>query len=461
MAKVTVNPPKTPVTEGSNGLAAATLPNVCKMPGPPAPFIPTPLPNIGKSGNSPKDYSETVTIEGHKVAIKGATFKSMGDSASQGTGGGLISSNVEGPTSFVGPGSMNVKIEGKNVQLLSDPMLNNGGPSGSPPNAATMVGLIQATGLAALVGDETCPLCGKAHGDDGKLEESPETKGDADKLTEAAERAVKRAKALRDERAAEEKAEYEKIALEEYQREKAALEASLEAARGKAPAGVIAGKEQKIAALKPKPFTRSSLPEASMSRMLGVVRCRDDQTYAGTSKYQLSELYEEIPGGWHTPFTSTSILGKPPDPAERRAGFLKHVKAKDKFADRWEETERLAAAFNDASEAGLAMEPHYPPGQCAGQQVVRAALDHGGRPVGMTERWYKSGDDKATVTVFFRDSPAAEPRPGQFGGKAAVPPCGTCQIILTMLLCPDERPLQCAHQPLDEEVCKCNPPKKK
>ena len=125
---VTVNPPKTPVTAGSNGTAAATLPNICKMPGPPAPFVPTPLPNIGKSGNAPKDYSKDVTIEGNAVAIRGATFKSMGDVASQGTGGGLISSNVEGPTSFVGPGSMDVKIEGKNVQLLGDPMLNNGGP---------------------------------------------------------------------------------------------------------------------------------------------------------------------------------------------------------------------------------------------------------------------------------------------------------------------------------------------
>ncbi len=45
----------------------------------------------------------------------------MGDVASQGTGGGIVSNNVQGPTSFIGPGSMNVKIEGKNVQLLGEP----------------------------------------------------------------------------------------------------------------------------------------------------------------------------------------------------------------------------------------------------------------------------------------------------------------------------------------------------
>jgi len=144
VASVAVNPPKTPVTKGSSGIAAATVPNVCKMPGPPAPFVPTPLPNIGTSDNAPNGYSQTVTIEGNPVAIQGATFNSKGDIASQGTGGGLVSSNVQGPTSFAGPGSMDVKIEGKNVQLLSDPMLNNCGPSGSPPNAATMTGVVQA-----------------------------------------------------------------------------------------------------------------------------------------------------------------------------------------------------------------------------------------------------------------------------------------------------------------------------
>jgi hypothetical protein len=92
MPSVTVNSPKTPVTKGSSGMAAATLPNICKMPGPPAPFVPTPLPNIGQSGKDPKDYSTTVEIEGQSVAIKGSSFGSSGDVASKGTGGGLVSS---------------------------------------------------------------------------------------------------------------------------------------------------------------------------------------------------------------------------------------------------------------------------------------------------------------------------------------------------------------------------------
>ncbi|MBX7084370.1 MAG: DUF4150 domain-containing protein [Nannocystaceae bacterium] len=125
MVNVYVNQPKTPVTENSQGIKTAVMPNVCKMPGPPAPFVPTPLPNIGKSGDSPSGYSEDVTMMGKKVAIKGATFKSMGDVASKATGGGLISASTHDVTEFVGPGSMDVKVEGKNVQLVGDTMSNN------------------------------------------------------------------------------------------------------------------------------------------------------------------------------------------------------------------------------------------------------------------------------------------------------------------------------------------------
>lgn len=159
MPTVSVNTPKTPAHKGSSGVAAATIPNVCKMPGPPAPFVPTPLPNIGKSGDSPQGYTKNVKVEGQPVAITGASFGSQGDMASKGTGGGLISANTHGPTKFVGPGSMDVKFEGKNVQLLGDPMLNNCGPSGSPANSATMMGLVQGINVVPKEGDgdSNCP----------------------------------------------------------------------------------------------------------------------------------------------------------------------------------------------------------------------------------------------------------------------------------------------------------------
>lgn len=156
---VGVNPPKTPVTKGSKGIAMATLPNVCKMPGPPAPFVPAPLPNIGKSGDKPKGYTKKVKVEGDPVAVKGASFCSMGDMASKGTGGGMASANTHGPCKFIGTGSMDVKFEGKNVQLLSDPVTNNGGGSGSPANSATLMGLLQiSVPIVGMVGERVkCP----------------------------------------------------------------------------------------------------------------------------------------------------------------------------------------------------------------------------------------------------------------------------------------------------------------
>ena len=128
MVSVGVNPPKTPVTEGSNGTTIATLPNVCKMPGPPAPFVPTPLPNVGRSMDRLSDATSTVNIEGKKVAITDSYFMSApsADVASQGTGGGIMSSQTQGKTEFIAPGSMDVKAEGKNIQLLGDAMSNNG-----------------------------------------------------------------------------------------------------------------------------------------------------------------------------------------------------------------------------------------------------------------------------------------------------------------------------------------------
>jgi uncharacterized Zn-binding protein involved in type VI secretion len=158
MGSVGIHPPKSPVTKGSTSVSAATLPNICKMPGPPAPFVPTPLPNIGKSSSSPKGYSKEVKIEGNAVAIQGASFGSMGDVASKGLGGGMVSMNCEGPTKFIAPGSLTVKIEGKNVHLLSDVMSNNNGPSGSPPNSATMMGTVHSPAAIANLIKALCQI---------------------------------------------------------------------------------------------------------------------------------------------------------------------------------------------------------------------------------------------------------------------------------------------------------------
>jgi uncharacterized Zn-binding protein involved in type VI secretion len=151
------------VTEGSSDVAAATLPNVCKMPGPPAPFVPTPLPNIGKSGNQLQKCTTKVLFEGKSVAIEGSYYMSMGDIASKATGGGLLNGSTHGKTEFTAPGSMNVKAQGKNIQLLGDAMTNNGN---STNGGATLPGNIQAPGsiaaFVAAVGQENADALCKA-----------------------------------------------------------------------------------------------------------------------------------------------------------------------------------------------------------------------------------------------------------------------------------------------------------
>ena len=98
------------------------------------------MPNIGKSSDSPDGYTTTVKIEDNKVAIEGTSYKSTGspDAASKGTGGGVVSSTEEGKTEFAAPGSMNVKAEGKQIQLFADAMTNDDKNGG-----ATLPGNIQ------------------------------------------------------------------------------------------------------------------------------------------------------------------------------------------------------------------------------------------------------------------------------------------------------------------------------
>lgn len=425
MGSVTINPPKTPVTAGSSGVATATVPNVCKMPGPPAPFVPTPLPNIGKSSSSPKNYSQNVTIEGSKVAIKGATFKSMGDIASQGLGGGIVSSSVEGVTSFVGPGSMDVKIEGKNVQLLGDPMLNNGGAAGTPANAATMLGVLQAPGapLVYLQGDEVCPLCTKQHGNAGQVAESPATQGDADQFVAAAEAAS--------------------------------------AKLAKAAADFI-------------PTKRKKHPSSSrISTMLGVMKCHCGKTYAGNSQSLVPELYEDPPPKtWHAPkgeATKASISKFVANKAAFDIAWQKGIDANtayNKLPKRKGHKGPPPALFKDDAE------PFYLPGTCAAPQMMALAFEHNCYPAAMTERWFDSkftekiaaadptGTTRvATATGMVRVGGASSPPTlGTFSGRQAVPSCGTCEIILTAMLCPTNNRSPCAHAAAAGVCRKCGAP---
>jgi len=107
--------------KGSMGMSIV-FPDVCKTPAPPAPFVPIPYPNTGKSSDTTKG-AKKVKTDGVMPMVKGAKYMmSMGDEP--GTIGGIISAKFKGDCEFM-LYSFDVKFEGKNVCRLGDPMFHN------------------------------------------------------------------------------------------------------------------------------------------------------------------------------------------------------------------------------------------------------------------------------------------------------------------------------------------------
>jgi uncharacterized Zn-binding protein involved in type VI secretion len=111
------------VHQGSNGVAMATIPDVCKTPSAGGP-IPIPYPNVAMSSDLMGGTS-TVTIDGCSAAIQGSKFiKSTGDEA--GVAGG-VASNVNMMEATFLSFSPTVTLDGKPACRLTDKMLMNKG----------------------------------------------------------------------------------------------------------------------------------------------------------------------------------------------------------------------------------------------------------------------------------------------------------------------------------------------
>lgn len=107
--------------KGSNGIAMATVPDVCKTPSPAGP-VPIPYPNIARSSTL-SNGTTTVKADGNMAANKGSEYASSnGDEA--GTAGGVKSSVNMKAAKWI-TYSMDVKMDGKNACRLSDKMSSN------------------------------------------------------------------------------------------------------------------------------------------------------------------------------------------------------------------------------------------------------------------------------------------------------------------------------------------------
>jgi uncharacterized Zn-binding protein involved in type VI secretion len=130
------------VHQTSNGMAMATVPDVCKTPSSGGP-IPIPYPNIALSSDLVSGTT-SVKIDGSPAAVLGSKFiKSTGDEA--GVVGGVVSNVFAMEASFI-TFSPTVMLDGKPACRLTDKMLMNKG------NTVCMAGELQGPVPAA------CPV---------------------------------------------------------------------------------------------------------------------------------------------------------------------------------------------------------------------------------------------------------------------------------------------------------------
>ncbi len=149
------------------GKSVAAFPDTClSPPSPPAGPLPVPYPNTAYASDA-TNGSTTVMISGQEVMLKDqSTFKkSTGDeAATKSLGMGVVTHAIQGEASFIS-WSMDVKIEGQNIDRHLDQMMHNeqSVPANTPTwpylDAANIASTKCATN-AQTINDE-CPNAGK------------------------------------------------------------------------------------------------------------------------------------------------------------------------------------------------------------------------------------------------------------------------------------------------------------
>lgn len=150
--------------KAGDGKVIAAFPDVClSPPSPPAGPIPVPYPDTSFSKDM-QNGSKTVMIKGKEVMLKDQSFyktSPLGDeAATNGLGAGVITHVITGKTYFVA-WSMDVMIEGQNVDRHSDMTTSNHAcPNPNAPVPQLNLSAQQAADLAA----GRC-VCDPTHGE--------------------------------------------------------------------------------------------------------------------------------------------------------------------------------------------------------------------------------------------------------------------------------------------------------
>jgi hypothetical protein len=112
----------------------------------------------------------------------------------------------------------------------------------------------------------------------------------------------------------------------------------------------------------------------------------------------------------------------------------------------WKKADRLFEKWEAAQDPPLPV--RFPPGICAGPKALALALEDGALLSGITERWFHSGEERTEGKVEHLRSDREGPITKSFGHGESVPPCGSCNIILPLMLCikGKEEEKKCQHK---------------
>jgi Domain of unknown function (DUF4150) len=112
------------LTDVSGSALSTKFPCVGKTPGPPAPFVPIPYPNIAKGGDT-ENGATKVDADGKTIALKNSSdFSTSKGNEAATAGGGLVTAKQNGKSWYF-MYSMDVKIEDKEVPRAFDIMAGN------------------------------------------------------------------------------------------------------------------------------------------------------------------------------------------------------------------------------------------------------------------------------------------------------------------------------------------------
>jgi hypothetical protein len=117
-----------PVSTKAGGVCLG-FPDVCLVPAPPAPPVPTPFPNIGQCRDADGTV-DTVLIQNKEVIVESSRIP-MSSGDEPGVAGGVVSGVNLGPVTFK-TASSKVYAKGKRVVMLTATSAHNGQNANMP-----------------------------------------------------------------------------------------------------------------------------------------------------------------------------------------------------------------------------------------------------------------------------------------------------------------------------------------